>query len=528
MKKPAHTLLFIAVLVASVVLNGCAGRSGPEPNTLRVNLGSEPPSLDMHTSTDNVSFDVLCNIMIGLTQYTEDLKCVPAVAKSWDVLDGGRRYVFHLRNDAKWTDGKPVTAHNFEYAWKRLLNPTTAGAYAFFLYGIKNAQAYNTGKIKDASLVGCKALDDWTFEVQLDRPLAYFIYLTAYGPCTPARQDIIEKFKERWTEPGNIVTNGPFMLKSWQHEYKIELESNPNFFEGPPKVKRIKMFMVPEQATAFALYQNNELDFIDNRSLSTADIEQVRTSPEFSQYPVLRNNYIGFNVTKPPFTDQRVRKAFSIGIDRTIFPTVMKRGQTPMYTWIPPGLKGYSRDSGTTYDPEAARKLLAEAGYPDGKNFPSLQLLFPTSGDTGIFVQTIQDQFKRSLNIRIRLDNEEFKVYLRTLKHDAPPIFTSTWGADYPDPETFANLFTSYNANNELKYKNPKYDALVEAAGGEQDPDKRARLYEQADKLLIQEDAALCPVVQAAQNIMVKPWVHGISKNKIDIQFFKDVSIDAR
>src|SRR6185437_16797378 len=135
MKKSAQSLLFIAVLLASSALSGCATRTGPEPGTLRVNLGSEPPSLDMHQSTDNASFDVLCNIMIGLTQYTEDLHCVPAVAKSWEVLDGGRRYVFHLRNDAKWTDGKRVTAHDFEYAWKRLLNPSTAGAYAFFLYG---------------------------------------------------------------------------------------------------------------------------------------------------------------------------------------------------------------------------------------------------------------------------------------------------------------------------------------------------------------------------------------------------------
>jgi oligopeptide transport system substrate-binding protein len=527
MKKTRRLLSFIAVFSFALLLSACAHKVGPEPDTLRVNLGSEPPSLDWHQSTDNVSFDVLCNLMIGLTQYTEKLDVVPAIASSWDVLDGGKRYVFHLRPDVKWTDGRPVVAGDFEYAWKRLLNPETAGPYAFFLYAIHNAENYNTGKIKDASQVGVRALDDKTLEVLLDRPTAYFIYLTAYGPAYPARKDLIDKYGASWTEPRNLVTDGPFMLKKWEHEYKIELAANPTFFAGPPRLKKIKMFMVPEQTTAFSLYENNELDFIDNRSLSTPDIERAvkAHSPEYEQYPVLRNVYVGFNVTKAPFTDARVRKAVSMSIDRTVFPVILRRGQKPLYSWIPPQLPGYSPDSGIKYDPDMARKLLAEAGYPDGKNFPVLQMLFPYREDTSTFMESIQDQLKRNLGLSISVENTEWKVFLRTLKRDAPPLFFSSWGADYPDPETFANLFTSTNGNNELKYRSKRYDDLVYQAESEQDKATRAQLYAESDKLLCVDDCALAPCYQASQNIMIKPWVHGVSKNAIDIQFFKDVWI---
>src|SRR5439155_197164 len=163
-------------------------------------------------------------------QYTETLQCAPGCAAKWDVLDGGTRYVFHLRPDAKWSDGKPVVARDFEYAWKRLLDPNTAAQYAFFLYDVQNAFEYNTGKIKDANLVGARALDDTTFEVRLKKPAAYFIYLTSFCPSYPERKDVVERWGDRWTEPEHIVTNGPFLLKLWQHEYKIELAANPNFF----------------------------------------------------------------------------------------------------------------------------------------------------------------------------------------------------------------------------------------------------------------------------------------------------------
>src|SRR5215470_12200187 len=297
-----NQLCALVAFAAVALLSACSfAKTGPEPDTLRMNIGAEPPSLDWHLTTDSISFDVVSNLMVGLTQYRNDLSCAPACAQSWEILDGGRRYRFHLRPDLLWSDRKRVVAYDFEYAWKRLLNPKTAAQYAYFLYDIENAFEYNTGKVSDAALVGVHALDDTTLEVKLKKPAAYFIYLTAFCPTLPQRQDVVERWGERWTEPEHIVTNGPFLLRRWVHEYKIELAANRSFFEGCPALKKIKMFMIAEQATAFALYENDELDYVDNRSFSTPDVERYKRSPEYRNIPLLRNNYIGFNVHKKPF-----------------------------------------------------------------------------------------------------------------------------------------------------------------------------------------------------------------------------------
>ncbi len=524
--KLAFVKLLLAVVLA-VTLTSCSlTRRGPEPGTLRVNIQAEPPSLDWNVTTDSTSFDVISNIMVGLTQYTNELEAKPACAESWDMLDGGKRYVFHLRPQVKWSDGKNVVAADFEYAWKRLLNPKTAAQYAYFLYPIKNAFEYNTGKIRDPDVVGVKALDDRTLEVRLTQPAAYFIYLTAFSVSWPIRKDVVERFGDRWTEPENIVTNGPFLLTRWEHEYKIELTANPNFFEGAPQLKRIKMFMIPEQATAFALYENDELDFVDNRSFSTADVERYKASPEYRNYPLLRNNYLAFNVEKEPLDDKRVRQAVSMAIDRQVFPRVLRRGERPSYSWIPPGLMGYSPETGLRFNPAKAKQLLAEAGFPDGKGFPKMELLYPNREDTRLVVESIQDELKRNLNIHVELVNQEWKVYLATVRNDPPPMFRQSWGADYPDPETFMNLFTSDSGNNNTRFANPEYDMLLKRASGEQDPKTRAELYRRADQMLCGEEAPIAPTFLSTQNTMVKPWVSGVASNALDLQFFKGIVVD--
>ncbi|HEY9785020.1 MAG TPA: peptide ABC transporter substrate-binding protein [Candidatus Obscuribacterales bacterium] len=517
--------LSLMSFMLALSLFGCGGGKTYEPDTLRMNLQAEPPSLDWLVTTDSTSFDVISNLMIGLTQYTNSLKCNAGCAQRWEVLDGGRRYLFHLRKDVLWTDGQPVLARDFEYAWKRLLDPKTAAQYAFFLYDLENGFEFNSGKVKDAAQVGVKALDNHTLEVRLRRPAAYFIYLTAFCPTYPQRQDIVEKYGDRWTEPEHIVTNGPFMLTLWRHEYKIELTANPRFIEGPPKLKKIKMFMIPEQATAFGLYENNQLDYVDNRSFPTADVERYRNSPHYTNIPLLRATYLAFNVKKKPFDDVRVRRAFSMAIDRTTFPKILRRGERPAYSWIPPQLAGYSEKSAVHFDPLTARRLLAEAGYPDGKNFPPVKLLYPHREDAKLVVEQAQEQIKRHLNVRVQLEVNEWKVYLETVRRDPPPIFRQSWGADYPDAETFMNLFTTHNGNNDTRWSNALYDSLVERAAGEQDPERRKALYAEADALLCKEEAPIIPTYFATQNLMVKPWVKGMEFNALDVQFFKDVSI---
>lgn len=526
---PSTGLSFIRFLVLVILLpslSACGVHRGPEKDTMRVNLGSEPPGLDWHINTDNTSFDVTCNLMVGLTQYKNDLRIEPSCASSWEILDGGKRYIFHLRKDAKWSDGKPVLAGDFDYAWRRLLNPDTAAPYAFFLYDIKNAFEYNTGALKDPSKLGFRCIDDHTIEVTLKKPASYFLTLTAICASFPMRKDIIDKYGNRWTDPGHMVVNGPFCLKSWKHEYKIELEANPLYIGGEPKLKKIKMFMIPEQATAFALYQNDQLDYIDNRSFPSSDVYDCKDSPEYHNFPLLRNNYIGFNTTKKPFDDKRIRKAISLAIDRNQFGKILRRSEKPSYTWIPEGLLGYSRDSGPEFDPKAAQKLLAEAGYPNGSNFPHVEILYPTREDVRLVMEAIQDQLKQNLNLHCDLRNTEWKVYLRELRRDAPPIFRSSWGADYPDPETFANNFTSHNGNNDTKWKSAAYDKLVDQAEGEQDVKRRGELYKEADRMLCKDEAVIACTFLSTQNIMTKPWLKGIAVNPLDLQFFKDAEVD--
>lgn len=493
---------------------------------MRINLGAEPPGLDWHVNTDNTSFDVVCNMMVGLTQYRNDLSVEPSIAEKWEILDNGKRYVFHLRKDAKWSDGKPVVAQDFDYAWRRLLNPETAAPYAFFLYDIDNAFEYNTGVIKDESKLGIRVIDDATIEVRLKKPASYFLTLTAICAAFPMRKDIIDKYGKTWTDVGHMVVNGPFKLHDWMHEYKIELVSNPLYIGGEPKIKKIKMFMIPEQATAFALYENDQLDYIDNRSFPTSDVYECKNSPEYHNFPLLRNNYIGFNVEKKPFDDKRVRLAFSMAMDRRIFGEILRRSEKASSTWIPEGMIGYSPDSGPKFDPKKAQDLLAEAGYPNGKNFPQVEMLYPTRDDTKLVMEAVQDQLKRNLNVHVDLVNNEWKVYLRKLRTDPPAIFRASWGADYPDPETFANIFTSHNGNNNTRWKSVDYDKLIDQAEGEQDQKLRAALYQKSDQIICKDEAVVACTYLSTQNIMTKPWLKGIAINSLDLQFFKDAVVD--
>lgn len=525
LKQTSFTFVVAIMAFVSIAISGCAAKKQFTPGVLRMNLGTEPPSLDWHITTDSTSADVIGNIMTGLTQYDSDLKCVPSCAKSWEVLDGGKRYVFHLRDDAFWTDGKPVTAYDFEYAWRRIENPKTGGGYADFLNDVENAQEINSGKITDLTKLGAHALDAQTFEVTLKRPAAYFIYLTAHWATFPMRQDVIEKHGDRWTEPGNIVTNGPFKITKWQHDYKIDLEANEKFFEGRPKLDAIKMFMVAEQSTAFALFENDELDFVDNRSFSTHDVDRYSDSPYYKRVPLLQGTYLGFNVLKKPFDDKRVRRAFAMAIDKTIFPKLLRRGERPSSSWIPEELPGSSRDSALTFDPQAGKKELASAGFPDGRNFPAVSLLYPNREDTRLIVESIQAQLKKNLGVSIDLMNQEWKVYLATRRKDPPALFRANWIADYPDAETFMNLFTTGNGNNHTRWSNAEYDRLVQSASGELDKAKRAEMYKKADTILCKDEAAIVPTFVSTQNLLLKPWTHGLSFNALDNRLLKNAFV---
>ena len=515
----------IALILTLVFLclAGCkARRSG---DTLVVNLGTEPPTLDWSLATDHVSFNVIANLMVGLTEFDKNLKPAPVIAKSWDMLEGGRKIVFHLRDDVMWSDGKKVRAQDFEYSWKRLLNPKTASEYAYTLFDILNAEAYSQGKLTDDSQVGVKALDDSTLEVRLKHPTSYFLSITTFEVTYPQRQDVIEKFGTKWTDPEHIVTNGPFLLTSWKHENEIQLKANPNFFPGKPAIENVEMFMINELTTALAMYEQGQLDFIDNHSIPILEKPRLAKAPGFKHVPQLRGEYYGFASFRKPFDDPRVRKAFAMAIDRSVIPKLLRGGEQPASSWIPPGMLAHNSKLGLPYNPPEARRLLREAGYPDGKGFPQVTLGYNTLEDKKIVAEAIQGMWKRNLGVLVRLENLEWKVFLKRLQNDPPHIFRSGWGADYPDPDNFMKLFTSFSGQNYSRWKNARYDQLLEQAAREMNEQKRVRLYNEAQKLLCEVDVSIVPLFNTAESTVLNPRYTGLEYNSMSRLLLRDVRL---
>jgi oligopeptide transport system substrate-binding protein len=482
----------------------------------RVNIGTEPPSLDWSLATDHVSFNVISNLMVGLTEFDKDLKPAPVIAKSWDVLDGGKKFIFHLRDDVKWTDGKTVRAQDFEYSWKRLLNPKTASQYAYILFDIVDAQKYNEGKIKEPSTVGVQAEDDQTLVVTLRHPASYFLAITTFEVTYPQRQDLVEKFGSRWTEPENIVTNGPFRLLSWKHENEIELAANGEFFRGKPKLDKVVMYMVNEKTTALAMFEQGQLDFIDeSHSIPPLEKPRVAKLSGYKLVPQLRGEYYAFAVDRKPFDNPKVRQAFGLAIDREVFPRILQGGRIPASSWIPPGMLAHNPKLGLKFNPDEARRLLTEAGFPEGKGLPPIVLGYNTDEEKKLVAEAIQSMWQKYLGVVVKIENQEWKIFLNKLQNDPFPVFRSGWGADYPDPDNFMKLFTSDSGNNNGRWKNPEYDQLLEQAARETDVSKRSELYDQAQKLLTETDAAIVPLYWLAEATMLSPKYTGLQYNSM-------------
>ena len=498
---------------------GCK-RAGEPPERIaddyfRVNLGTEPPSLDWSLATDHVSFNVISNLMVGLTEFDKDLKPAPVIAKSWDLHEGGRRIVFHLRDDVLWSDGRKVRAQDFEYSWKRLLDPKTASEYAYILFDIVNAQQYHEGKIAEAAQVGVRAIDDSALEIRLRHPASYFLAITTFEVTFPQRQDVIEKFGPSWTEPANIVTNGPFLLSSWKHENEIELSANAGFFRGKPAIDKVRMFMVNEKTTALAMYEQGQLDFADNKSIPIFEKERLSKQRGFKRVPQLRGYYYGFRTDRTPFHDARVRQAFMMALDRNVFPSILHGGQIPAPSWIPPGMLAHNAKIGLPFNPVEARRLLREAGYPDGKGFPPVVLSYNTEEDHKLVAEAAQGMWQRNLGVVVQLENQEWKVYLKQLQNDPPALFRLGWGADYPDPDNFMKLFTANSGNNNTRWKNKKYDQLLEQAARELDVKKRSQLYNAAQKILCETDLPIMPLFWEAESTLLNPHFTGLEFNSM-------------
>lgn len=509
------TALAALIVFVALPFSGCERRNAkPVPGTLRFSLQTEPPSLDWSIATDHSSIQVLDNIMEGLTRFDEDLVPRPGLAESWDVSEDGSVYTFHLRENAKWTDGVPVTADHFVYSWRRLTDPDTAGEYAYFLYMVKNAEAINTGEIEDLSKLGVRALDDHTLEVELERSVVFFPMITTFICTFPMRRDIVEKHGDDWTEPGNIETCGPYRLAEWRHEYRMKLERNDGYYGERAGLDRIVFYMVTEQSTALSLYQTGDVDALD--VLPPPAIPSYIGKPDYYNYPYFSIYYYGFNTTKPPVDNPKVRAALAHAIDRSKLPDILKGNQIPYTAVIPAGMEGSDPGLGRAFDPARARALLKEAGYEDPSGLPPITVAYNTLEMHKLIAEFVQQQWIENLGITVELRNMEWKVFLKELQHDPPHVWRLGWILDYPDPDAIMTVWLSNGGNNHTRWKSEEYDRLVLEAAVERDRERRLELYARAQRMLCHDATAVIPLYSYTKNSLVRPWVKDFPQNGQD------------
>ncbi len=452
------------------------------------------PTLDPSLQTDTASTNVYLGLFEGLVQYDpKTSRAIPAVAESWTISKDGTVITFKLRKNATWSDGHPVTAQDFVYAMRRILDPKTGAEYAYFpAMVIKGADAFNSGKGK-AEDVGYKAIDANTLEVSLTGPAPYAVDMMAHSSFGPVPQWAVEKFGNDWTKPSNIVTNGPYLLKDWKVQEYLLMEKNPKYWDAKNvKIKSIKVLPGDNDTTNYNMFKNGEVDW--THGIAVSKIDEIKLRKDFQASPQVATYYISLNIAKKPFDDVRVRKALAMAIDKkAIVDKITKAGQIPTDAMVPP-LAGYTPQKGAGFNPEQAKKLLAEAGFPGGKGFPAFTYIYNTNEGHKAIGEFIQQSWKNVLGIDCTLQNMEFKTLLdlRDKQRDFT-VSRNGWVGDYIDPNTMLELFISDSGNNAGNYKNADFDKLIEKARTAKVSD-RYKIFQQAETMLLTRDQALIPI----------------------------------
>ncbi|HSR31365.1 MAG TPA: ABC transporter substrate-binding protein, partial [Anaerolineae bacterium] len=497
----------------------------PAPHALRV------PWLDMQTLDptmveDTISDCVIDQLFSGLVELSTEMGVVPDVARTWEVLEGGREYVFHLRDDVRWSDGKPVTAGDFEFAWKRTLDPATGSAAAHTLYYIQGAGAFHRGEVSDPDSVGVRSLDEVTLKVVLEEPIGFLLHLLTNSSYYPVPREVVRAYGERWTELENIVTNGPFRLEAWKRGESVVMVRNPEYhghFGG--NVQKAELSLHEDPTHQMEEYEADGLDIMYLWGLPFPEWDRVRHrhTEEYITGPVQGICFLTFDASRPPFDDPRVRRAFALATDRETLADAVTRGYYSPATggFVPPTMPGHSPGIGLPYDPEGARHLLAEAGYATGRGFPTVDLLAYRAFTESV-CEYLQAQWRENLGIEIRWEAMEWSLFRNRLGRELPHILLEEYEADCPDPDWVLNAscVRSY-----MRFNPGAYDTLLKEARRIADPEERMRMYGQADRVLV-EEAAILPLTYDRRHLLVKPWVTMFPMAPRWLWFLKDVIME--
>lgn len=537
--------IVLALTLVMGALAGCASKpaapsgEGPaaEPMVLRYNLADDVKTLDPQLNSVINAGIVQVNTFEGLMRLDKNDKAIPGMAEKYEVSQDGLTYTFHLR-DAQWSDGEPVKAGDFEYAWKRALDPTVGSEYAFQLYYLKNGKEAYEGQVS-LDEVGVKAKDDKTLEVVLDSPTSYFLELTAFFTYFPVRKDMVEKDPETWSmKPETFIGNGPFKMESYTMGDRILLVKNDNYYDqGRVKLDKIELLMIGEVSTALTAFEAGDVDYIDD--IPSQEIERIKAEdPTFTVAPSLATYYFLFQTKKAPVNDVRVRKALSLAIDRTaITDKILKGGQIPTGGFVPPGLyddagKDFRATAGNygvdvaAAKIEEAKALLAEAGYPDGQGFPEIEFLYNTSETHKAVAEVVQEMWKKNLNINVKLANQEWAVFQQTRSEGNFVVCRSNWFGDYADPMTFLDLWTSYAGKNTAQWENAEYDQLIQGAKNSSGQERFELLYK-AEKIMM-EDAIVAPIYHYVDTSMIKEYVKNTRKSILGYIYFDEAYIEGK
>jgi ABC-type oligopeptide transport system substrate-binding subunit/tRNA A-37 threonylcarbamoyl transferase component Bud32/tetratricopeptide (TPR) repeat protein len=500
----------------------------PAPHALRL-LTNAVWCLDLTATNETTCYRIIQQMFSGLVEATAEYDIVPALARTWDIFDNGRRYVFHLRPDARWSDGHPVSAHDFEFAWKYQLDPANASLNSEYFFDIKNARAFHEGRAA-CDDIGVRATDDLTLLVELEEPVGHFLQLLAYISTYAIPRHTYEAHGSQWASPANIITNGPFCLETWRPGECIVLRRNPDYTgRTSGNVSRVELTL-PSHWNGNEILKAYEADTIDVLSIgpgltgSWQDAEKAlqRYACEYREVLCADTWFVHFQTKLPPFDDVRVRKAFSHAIDRVRMADEIYGNFTmpALGGFVPPSLPGHTPEIGLSYDPGCARQLLAEAGYPDGHGFPEIEAYDVRSKP--VLSQYLQWQWKDVLGIEFQYTRMPMEEFYEQRLWQKTHLMVNSWRPDYPDPHNFLSLATHYFA---LEWCNAEYEHLLEMARRSTDLTERIRTYQVAERILINE-AAIIPVAYAKGHQLVKPWVKNYPKKSFIGPLWKDVIIE--